>query len=123
MIDYDVFIFNQDGFAVVQHPSRACVDRWVWRFRIDAVPEDVRVQDVFFVAKGLWSRGLLKEEDLRHPNVVCKMQWSELEQLKEENPEAYAKPVREEEGEEGEEGEGGEAAADAEGSNNEQQEE
>ena len=31
-----------------------------------------------------------------------------LEQLKEENPEAYAKPVREEEGEEGEEGEGGE---------------
>ena len=33
-----------------------------------------------------------------------------LEQLKEENPEAYAKPVREEEeGEEGEEGEGGEA--------------
>ncbi len=38
-----------------------------------------------------------------------------LEQLKEENPEAYAKPVRLEEGEEGEEGEGdgegGEAAA------------
>jgi large subunit ribosomal protein L5 len=34
-----------------------------------------------------------------------------LEQLKEENPDAYAKPVREEEGEEGEEGaEGGEAA-------------
>ena len=31
-----------------------------------------------------------------------------LEQLKEENPEAYAKPVREEEGEEGEEGEGAE---------------
>jgi large subunit ribosomal protein L5 len=31
-----------------------------------------------------------------------------LEQLKAENPEAYAKPVREEEGEEGEEGEGGE---------------
>jgi large subunit ribosomal protein L5 len=37
-----------------------------------------------------------------------------LEQLKEENPEAYAKPVREEEGEEGEEGEGGgEEAAEA----------
>jgi large subunit ribosomal protein L5 len=37
-----------------------------------------------------------------------------LEQLKEENPDAYAKPVREEEGEEGEEGaegEGGEPAA------------
>jgi large subunit ribosomal protein L5 len=35
-----------------------------------------------------------------------------LEQLKEENPEAYEKPVREEEGEEGEEGaEGGEAKA------------
>jgi large subunit ribosomal protein L5 len=42
-----------------------------------------------------------------------------LEQLKEENPEAYEKPVREEEGEEGEEGEGeggdgGEAAASSE---------
>jgi large subunit ribosomal protein L5 len=35
-----------------------------------------------------------------------------LEQLKEENPEAYAKPVREEEGEEGEEGTEGEAATD-----------
>jgi large subunit ribosomal protein L5 len=34
-----------------------------------------------------------------------------LEQLKEENPEAYAKPVREEEGEEGEEGAEGEGAA------------
>jgi large subunit ribosomal protein L5 len=33
-----------------------------------------------------------------------------LEQLKEENPEAYAKRVREEEGEEGEEGEGAEEA-------------
>jgi len=37
-----------------------------------------------------------------------------LEQLKEENPEAYAKPVREEEGEEGVEGEEGEGAPDAE---------
>jgi large subunit ribosomal protein L5 len=45
-----------------------------------------------------------------------------LEQLKEENPEAYAKRVREEEGEEGEEGEGGEAAG-SEGSDDEQQEE
>jgi large subunit ribosomal protein L5 len=35
-----------------------------------------------------------------------------LEQLKQENPEAYEKPQREEEGEEGEEGEGGEAAGD-----------
>jgi large subunit ribosomal protein L5 len=34
-----------------------------------------------------------------------------LEQLKEENPDAYAKPVREEEGEEGEEGAEGEGAA------------
>jgi large subunit ribosomal protein L5 len=34
-----------------------------------------------------------------------------LEQLKEENPEAYAKPEKPEEGEEGEEGEGGEAPA------------
>jgi large subunit ribosomal protein L5 len=46
-----------------------------------------------------------------------------LEQLKEENPEAYAKRVREDEGEEGEEGEGGEAAAESEGSDDEQQEE
>jgi large subunit ribosomal protein L5 len=49
-----------------------------------------------------------------------------LEQLKEENPEAYAKPVREEEGEEGEEGEAGEegaAASDSEGSDDKQQEE
>ena len=38
-----------------------------------------------------------------------------LEQLKEENPEAYEKPVREEEGEEGEEGEGGEGKPDGEG--------
>jgi large subunit ribosomal protein L5 len=37
-----------------------------------------------------------------------------LEQLKEENPDAYAKPVREEEGEEGEEGEGGEGGEAAE---------
>jgi hypothetical protein len=33
-----------------------------------------------------------------------------LEQLKEENPDAYAKPEKPEEGEEGEEGEGGEGA-------------
>jgi large subunit ribosomal protein L5 len=48
-----------------------------------------------------------------------------LEQLKEENPDAYAKPVREEEGEEGEEGEGGESApeGDSEGSDDKQQEE
>jgi large subunit ribosomal protein L5 len=37
-----------------------------------------------------------------------------LEQLKEENPEAYEKPVKPEEGEEGEEGEGGAEAADQE---------
>jgi large subunit ribosomal protein L5 len=43
-----------------------------------------------------------------------------LEQLKEENPEAYAKRVREEEDEEGE---GGEAAAESDGSDDEQQEE
>jgi len=36
-----------------------------------------------------------------------------LEQLKEENPEAYAKPVREEEGEEGEEGAEAEAGGEA----------
>jgi large subunit ribosomal protein L5 len=46
-----------------------------------------------------------------------------LEQLKEENPEAYAKRVREEEGEEGEEGaEGGEEAASGEPSEKESEE-
>jgi large subunit ribosomal protein L5 len=46
-----------------------------------------------------------------------------LEQLKEENPEAYAKRVREEEGEEGEEGaEGGEEAASEEPSEKESEE-
>ena len=47
-----------------------------------------------------------------------------LEQLKEENPEAYAKPVRVEEGEEGEEGaEGAEAGEDTETSSDESSEE
>jgi large subunit ribosomal protein L5 len=47
-----------------------------------------------------------------------------LEQLKEENPEAYAKPVREEEGEEGEEGaEGAEAGDETETSTEESSEE
>ena len=46
-----------------------------------------------------------------------------LEQLKEENPEAYAKRVREEEGEEGEEGEGAEEGAAAEASSDEEKQE
>jgi large subunit ribosomal protein L5 len=46
-----------------------------------------------------------------------------LEQLKEENPEAYAKRVRPEEGEEGEEGEPGEAAEAAEAESEEKTEE
>src|SRR5437016_3335224 len=46
-----------------------------------------------------------------------------LEQLKEENPEAYAKRVREEEGEEGEEAEEGESSAEVEGSDRGDQQE
>jgi large subunit ribosomal protein L5 len=46
-----------------------------------------------------------------------------LEQLKEENPEAYAKPVRAEEDEEGAEGEGAEAGQDTETSSDESSEE
>ena len=42
-----------------------------------------------------------------------------LEQLKEENPEAYAKPEKPEEGEEGEEGEGGEGGEAARGDSEE----
>jgi len=54
-----------------------------------------------------------EEEARRHEEARqrAEAEQAALEQLKEENPEAYAKPVREEEGEEGEEGaEGGEAA-------------
>jgi large subunit ribosomal protein L5 len=46
-----------------------------------------------------------------------------LEQLKEENPEAYAKRVREEEGEEGEEGEGAEESGEPEASGEEEKQE
>jgi large subunit ribosomal protein L5 len=46
-----------------------------------------------------------------------------LEQLKAENPEAYAKPVREEEGEEGEEGESSEGGQPDEGSSDNQESE
>jgi large subunit ribosomal protein L5 len=54
-----------------------------------------------------------EEEERRHEEARLKAEAEQaaLEQLKEENPEAYAKPERPEEGEEGEEGaEGGEAA-------------
>jgi large subunit ribosomal protein L5 len=56
------------------------------------------------------------EEERRHEEARMRAEAEQaaLEQLKEENPEAYAKRVREEEGEEGEEGEG-EGAAPAEG--------
>jgi large subunit ribosomal protein L5 len=54
------------------------------------------------------------EEQRRHDEARARAEAEQaaLEQLKEENPEAYAKPVRPEEGEEGEEGEaeGGEEA-------------
>ena len=48
------------------------------------------------------------EEQRRHEEARARAEAEQaaLEQLKEENPEAYAKPVRAEEGEEGEEGEG-----------------
>jgi large subunit ribosomal protein L5 len=47
-----------------------------------------------------------EEEERRHEEARLRAEAEQaaLEQLKEENPEAYAKPVREEEGEEGEEG-------------------
>ena len=54
-----------------------------------------------------------EEEQRRHEEARAKAEAEQaaLEQLKEENPEAYAKPERPEEGEEGEEGaEGGEEA-------------
>jgi large subunit ribosomal protein L5 len=55
-------------------------------------------------------RAAEEEEERRKEEARLRAEAEEaaLEQLKEENPEAYAKPVREEEGEEGEEGEGGE---------------
>jgi large subunit ribosomal protein L5 len=47
-----------------------------------------------------------EEEERRHEEARqrAEAEQAALEQLKEENPDAYAKPVREEEGEEGEEG-------------------
>src|SRR6266576_3848772 len=59
------------------------------------------------------------EEERRREEarIRAEAEQAALEQLKEENPEAYAKRVREEEGEEGEEGaEEGEPSAEAEGS-------
>jgi large subunit ribosomal protein L5 len=52
-----------------------------------------------------------EEEQRRHDEARARAEAEQaaLEQLKEENPEAYAKPVRAEEGEEGEEGAEGEA--------------
>jgi len=55
-----------------------------------------------------------EEEERRHEEARerAEAEAAALEQLKAENPEAYEKPVREEEGEEGEEGaEGGDAEA------------
>jgi large subunit ribosomal protein L5 len=56
------------------------------------------------------------EEERRHEEARqrAEAEQAALEQLKEENPEAYAKPVREEEGEEGEEGEAGAEAGETE---------
>jgi large subunit ribosomal protein L5 len=53
-----------------------------------------------------------EEEERRHEEARqrAEAEAAALEQLKEENPEAYEKPVRHDEDEEGEEGEGGESA-------------
>jgi hypothetical protein len=58
---------------------------------------------------GQVDRAAEEEEERRkeEARLRAEAEQAALEQLKEENPEAYAKPVREEEGEEGEEGEGG----------------
>ena len=55
---------------------------------------------------GQVDRAAEEEEERRHEEARqrAEAEAAALEQLKEENPEAYAKPVREEEGEEGEEG-------------------
>jgi large subunit ribosomal protein L5 len=62
---------------------------------------------------GQVDRAAEEEEERRHEEARqrAEAEAAALEQLKEENPEAYAKPVREEEGEEGEEGAEGEAPA------------
>jgi large subunit ribosomal protein L5 len=61
---------------------------------------------------GQVDRAAEEEEERRHEEARqrAEAEAAALEQLKEENPEAYAKPVREEEGEEGEEGAEGEGA-------------
>jgi large subunit ribosomal protein L5 len=58
-----------------------------------------------------------EEEERRHEEARerAEAEAAALEQLKAENPEAYEKPVREEEGEEGEEGQAAEGDADGDG--------
>ena len=72
---------------------------------------------------GQVDRAAEDEEERRHEEARqrAEAEAAALEQLKEENPEAYAKREREEEGEEGEEaeGEGGEAASDSDREGNE----
>ena len=62
---------------------------------------------------GQVDRAAEEEEERRKEEARLRIEAeaAALEQLKEENPEAYAKPVREEEGEEGEGEEGGDPAA------------
>jgi large subunit ribosomal protein L5 len=64
---------------------------------------------------GQVDRAAEEEEERRHEEARqrAEAEAAALEQLKEENPDAYAKPVREEEGEEGEEGEEAAEAAGA----------
>lgn len=53
-----------------------------------------------------------EEQRKEEARLRAEAEQAALEQLKEENPEAYAKPEREEEGEDGEEGEGAEDGTD-----------
>jgi large subunit ribosomal protein L5 len=64
---------------------------------------------------GQVDRAAEEEEERRHEEarLRAEAEAAALEQLKEENPEAYAKPVKEEEGEEGEEGEGAPEASES----------
>ena len=70
---------------------------------------------------GQVDRAAEEEEERRHEEARqrAEAEAAALEQLKEENPEAYAKPVREEEGEEGEEAAEGTEAETTEGSEEE----
>ena len=64
-------------------------------------------------ARRTWSTRPRRSGAPRRHRLKAEAEAAALEQLKEENPEAYAKPEKPEEGEEGEEGEGGEGGGEA----------